>query len=270
MARRSTEGWTPWALSTGLHGLLLALLAGGVFLTRMQPPTDTALALEAVVVDAATLAALQRNVAPRTAPPLPDPPQPAPPQPVPQQSAPPAEPTPVRPVEAKQRPTPTPPKPSVSAKPAEPAKRVEPTKPVEPAKAVEATKPVERSKPAVPAVDPARVAAEAELQAALDEEERVSALRASGLAAEWSAAIRARIERAWIRPDSARPGLDCTVAVTQTPGGTVLRVAVRSCNGDEAVRQSIEDAVLRASPLPAPPDPALFERELLLRFRPDV
>jgi colicin import membrane protein len=45
---------------------------------------------------------------------------------------------------------------------------------------------------------------------------------------------------------------------------------VRSCNGDEAVRQSIEDAVLRASPLPAPPDPALFERELLLRFRPDV
>jgi len=270
MARRSTEGWTPWALSTGLHGLLLALLAGGVFLTRMQPPTDTALALEAVVVDAATLAALQRNVAPRTAPPQPDPPQPAPPQPVPQQSAPPAEPTPVRPVEAKQRPTPTPPKPSVSAKPAEPAKRVEPTKPVEPAKALEPTKPVERSKPAVPAVDPARVAAEAELQAALDEEERVAALRASGLAAEWSAAIRARIERAWIRPDSARPGLDCTVAVTQTPGGTVLRVAVRSCNGDEAVRQSIEDAVLRASPLPAPPDPALFERELLLRFRPDV
>lgn len=270
MARRATAGWIPWALSTGLHGVLLALLAGGVFLTRMQPPTDTALALEAVVVDAATLAALQRGVAPRPAPPQPALPQPAPPQPVPQQSAPPAEPTPVRPVEAKPRPTPTPPKPSVSTKPAEPAKRVEPIKPVEPAKAVEPAKPVERSKPAMPAVDPARAAAEAELQAALDEEERVASLRASGLAAQWSAAIRARIERAWIRPDSARPGLDCTVAVTQAPGGTVLRVAVRTCNGDEAVRQSIEDAVLRASPLPAPPDPALFERELLLRFRPDV
>jgi len=250
MVRRATEGWIPWALSTGLHGMLLALLAGGVFLTRMQPPTDTALALEAVVVDAATLAALQRGVAPRPAPPQPALPQPAPPQPVPQQSAPPAEPIPVRPVEAKPRPPP--PKPSVSTRPAEPVK------------------PVARSGPAVPAVDPARAAAEAELQAALDEEERVASLRASGLAAEWSAAIRARIERAWIRPDSARPGLDCTVAVTQAPGGTVLRVAVRTCNGDEAVRQSIEDAVLRASPLPAPPDPALFERELLLRFRPDV
>ena len=253
MARGATAGWSPWALSTGLHGVLLAMLAGGVVLTRMQPPTDTALALEAVVVDAATLAALQRSVVPQ---PQPVAQRPAPPPPAAQQPA--------------ADPAPTPPKPSVSAKPAEPAKRVEPAKPVEPTKAVEPAKPVERSKPAVPAVDPARAAAEAELQAALAEEERVAALRASGLAAEWSAAIRARIERAWIRPDSARPGLDCTVAVTQAPGGTVLRVAVRSCNGDEAVRQSIEDAVLRASPLPAPPDPALFERELLLRFRPDV
>ena len=253
MARGATAGWSHWALSTGLHGVLLAMLAGGVVLTRMQPPTDTALALEAVVVDAATLAALQRSVVPQ---PQPVAQRPAPPPPAAQQPA--------------ADPAPTPPKPSVSAKPAEPAKRVEPAKPVEPTKAVEPAKPVERSKPAVPAVDPARAAAEAELQAALAEEERVAALRASGLAAEWSAAIRARIERAWIRPDSARPGLDCTVAVTQAPGGTVLRVAVRSCNGDEAVRQSIEDAVLRASPLPAPPDPALFERELLLRFRPDV
>ncbi|MFM7708777.1 MAG: TonB C-terminal domain-containing protein [Gammaproteobacteria bacterium] len=250
MVRRATAGWSPWALSTGLHGVLLAMLAGGVVLTRLQPPTDTALALEAVVVDAATLAALQRSVAPRP------------------QAAPRPEPTPARPIEAGPKPqarsTPAPQKSVASTKPAQPAKTVAPAKTVEP------VKPVERSRPASPPVDPARAAAEADLQAALAEEERVAALRASGLAAQWSAAIRARIERAWIRPDSARPGLDCTVAVTQAPGGTVLRVAVRTCNGDEAVRQSIEDAVLRASPLPAPPDPALFERELLLRFRPDV
>ncbi len=244
MARRATAEWSPWALSTGLHGLLLALLAGGVVLTRMQPPTGTALAIEAVVVDAATLAALQRSIAP-----LP-------------QSAPSPEPTPVREVDATPKPKPqaqpqsTPPRPATSTTPAEPLKRVEPVKPP--------------PQPSVPAVDAARAAAEAELQAALAEEERVVALRASGLAARWSAAIRARVERAWIRPDSARPGLDCTVTVTQAAGGTVLRVAVRDCNGDEAVRQSIEDAVLRASPLPAPPDPALFERELILRFRPDV
>jgi colicin import membrane protein len=260
VARRATAEWSPWALSTGLHGLLLALLAGGVVLTRVQPPADTALAIEAVVVDAATLAALQRSIAPLPRPATPQPaPQPTPqptPQPMPPQSAPSPEPTPVREVDAKPKPQPTPSKPSASTTSAEPVKRVEPVKPP--------------PQPSVPAVDAARAAAEAELQAALAEEERVVALRASGLAAQWSAAIRARIERAWIRPDSARPGLDCTVAVTQAPGGTVLRVAVRDCNGDEAVRQSIEDAVLRASPLPAPPDPALFERELILRFRPDV
>ena len=260
MARRATAEWSPWALSTGLHGLLLALLAGGVVLTRMQPSTDTALAIEAVVVDAATLAALQRGIAPL---PRPATSQPAPTPPTPQ-STPSPDPTPVRQVDAKPKPKPKPKaqpqpmpsKPAASTAPAEPAKRAEPVKPP--------------PQPSVPAVDPARAAAEAELQAALAEEERVAALRAGGLAAQWSAAIRARIERAWIRPDTARPGLDCTVAVTQAPGGTVLRVAVLSCNGDEAVRQSIEDAVLRASPLPAPPDPALFERELILRFRPDV
>jgi hypothetical protein len=35
------------------------------------------------------------------------------------------------------------------------------------------------------------------------------------------------------------------------------------------VRQSIVSAVLRSSPLPAPPDPALFERNLAIVFEPE-
>jgi colicin import membrane protein len=57
--------------------------------------------------------------------------------------------------------------------------------------------------------------------------------------------------------------------VTQAPGGTVLRAEVKECNGDEAVRQSLEAAVFRASPLPPPPEPSLFERNIDLRFRPN-
>jgi hypothetical protein len=34
------------------------------------------------------------------------------------------------------------------------------------------------------------------------------------------------------------------------------------------VKQSIVDAAYRASPLPAPPDPNLFERNLEVNFRP--
>mgnify|MGYP000476903304 CR=1 FL=1 len=110
---------------------------------------------------------------------------------------------------------------------------------------------------------------EAELQRRLAAEERTMAARAGGLGVQWAAAIQARIQRAWIRPPSARAGLDCTVAVTQVPGGEVVAGRVLSCNGDETVRQSIEAAVYRASPLPAPPDPSLFERNLEVRFKPN-
>ena len=40
------------------------------------------------------------------------------------------------------------------------------------------------------------------------------------------------------------------------------------CNGGAVVRQSIENAVRNASPLPAPPEPRLFEREVKLVFTP--
>jgi colicin import membrane protein len=45
-------------------------------------------------------------------------------------------------------------------------------------------------------------------------------------------------------------------------------VSLGSGNGDEAVRRSIEAAVYKASPLPAPADPSVFDRNLRLEFRP--
>jgi colicin import membrane protein len=77
------------------------------------------------------------------------------------------------------------------------------------------------------------------------------------------------IQRAWIKPSSARVGVDCLVEVTQVPGGVVTGAHVTQCNGDAAVRQSIENAVYRASPLPDPPDPALFQRNFAFRFKPN-
>jgi colicin import membrane protein len=115
----------------------------------------------------------------------------------------------------------------------------------------------------------ARLAREAELNAQLAAEERLAAARASGQMAQYIAQITAKIERAWIRPPSATAGLQCEVRVTQVPGGAVTAVQVGRCNGDEAVKQSIEAAVYRASPLPQPPDPALFERNLVVTFRPE-
>ena len=115
----------------------------------------------------------------------------------------------------------------------------------------------------------ARAARESELNAQLASEERLAAARASGQMALYISQITAKIERSWTRPPSATAGLQCEVSVTQLPGGVVARVAVGRCNGDAAVRQSIEDAVYRASPLPQPSDPALFERNLVVTFRPE-
>jgi colicin import membrane protein len=86
--------------------------------------------------------------------------------------------------------------------------------------------------------------------------------------ASWIQQITARIQRAWIRPASARAGIECVLYVTQVPGGEIVNVRLGACNGDQAVRESIEAAAFRASPLPPPPDPALFERNLIINFRP--
>jgi colicin import membrane protein len=116
------------------------------------------------------------------------------------------------------------------------------------------------------AADEARrqAAAEAELQRQLQEEEGVMAARGSPEAAQYEAMIKQ-----WNRPLSARDDLRCQVEVRQTPAGVVLSVKIGSCNGDAAVRQSIETAVYNASPLPKPPNPRLFYPTITFYFDPD-
>lgn len=114
-----------------------------------------------------------------------------------------------------------------------------------------------------------RKAAQAEMDQALEDEERLLAATDSGALAEYVGLIRQKVTRNWVRPAGARAGLACEVSVTQIPGGQVTGVQIGACNGDEAVRRSIEAAVLRASPLPMPDDPALFERNLRFTFKPE-
>ena len=109
---------------------------------------------------------------------------------------------------------------------------------------------------------------ESDLARQLAQEEHREGAARSGLLEQYITEIQARIERAWNRPPSAKAGLTCTVFVSQVPGGTVTNVRLGDCNGDAAVQQSIILAVHRASPLPMPADPSLFERNLRLVFAP--
>ncbi|HWJ05011.1 MAG TPA: cell envelope integrity protein TolA [Steroidobacteraceae bacterium] len=113
-----------------------------------------------------------------------------------------------------------------------------------------------------------RAEREADLQRALASEEEGEAFARSGVVDEYRSLLTQTIERNWNRPPSARAGLKCTLYVTQAPGGTVTEVRIGECNGDEAVRESIANAVYRSSPLPAPRDPRAFQRQLVMNFEP--
>jgi colicin import membrane protein len=117
--------------------------------------------------------------------------------------------------------------------------------------------------------DQERAQREADLRSQMASEEHVNAVQSSPAKAEYLSLITARINHAWIRPPSARSGVKCLLHITQIPGGVVTNVVVAGCNGDEAVRQSAETAAYRASPLPAPSDPALFDPNIDVTFAPD-
>jgi len=74
------------------------------------------------------------------------------------------------------------------------------------------------------------------------------------------------VQNNWNRPGHARAGLSCLVAVTQLPTGVVTSARVIQCNGDDIIIRSIENAVLKASPLPTPSNPLLFLRSFQFEF----
>lgn len=78
--------------------------------------------------------------------------------------------------------------------------------------------------------------------------------------------VLARVKEYWAPPAEAPLDINCDVRVEQFPDGEVISAAVIDTCGSSAMDGSIIDAVYRASPLPMPNDPSLFDRELNFRF----
>jgi len=100
------------------------------------------------------------------------------------------------------------------------------------------------------------------------ESNRLEAMNAGELS-RYQFAIMQQLQRNWIEPATAIAGIECIVHVRQLPSGEVVGVTVGECNGDDSVRRSIEAAVYKASPLPLPSSPGLFDRNLTITFRPE-
>jgi hypothetical protein len=89
------------------------------------------------------------------------------------------------------------------------------------------------------------------------------------LLGRYAGQIDARIERAWRRSRTPVPGgiFSCRVKITQDTAGAVQEVALERCNREPHWQLSLVQAIERASPLPAPPDPKVFTRVLRMNFR---
>jgi colicin import membrane protein len=253
------------ALSVLLHAALLGALVYGWWLFRRPPRPAPTLAIEARIVDARSVrGALQPT--PQPAPPPEAPPEPVgPPQPTAEELAQREQQRQQEQAAAEQQQRAAE-QAAAEAAAAEAARRAAAER-----KAREEAEAQKRAAEEQQRQADAKEQAQREedLQRSLAAEEQARKARAGPALASWQSQIAAKINRAWLRPPTARPGIECMLNVTQVPGGEVTEVSIGECNGDQAVRESIEAAVYRASPLPPPPDPALFDRHLRIDFKPD-
>ncbi|GLQ96666.1 cell envelope integrity protein TolA [Dyella mobilis] len=90
----------------------------------------------------------------------------------------------------------------------------------------------------------------------------------SDLLSQYAAAIQNAVTQNWTRPDNM-PSVPCTVHIVQLPGGNVMSAkVVGNCPYDDAGRRSVENAVLRAQPLPYKGFEKVFRREIDFTFTP--
>jgi colicin import membrane protein len=90
----------------------------------------------------------------------------------------------------------------------------------------------------------------------------------STLLSQYLAAVQNAVTQNWIRPDNM-PNAPCVVHIVQIPGGNVLSAkASPNCPYDAAGKKSVEDAVLRAQPLPYKGFESVFHRDIDFTFIP--
>jgi colicin import membrane protein len=92
----------------------------------------------------------------------------------------------------------------------------------------------------------------------------------SRLLDDYKGRIKAKIQGYIVLPPDIPGNPEAQFDVVLLPSGEVLSVKLKKSSGHAAYDQAVERAILKAQPLPLPPEPALFAnfRNLELRFRP--
>lgn len=108
-------------------------------------------------------------------------------------------------------------------------------------------------------------------QAEREQAERAERAAATGrMVDEYIGKISAKIRSRIVMPPGVPDDIRAEFAVTVLPGGSVLNPRLLKSSGNAAYDDAVERAIIKAQPLPLPPDAALFNkfREMKLGFRP--
>jgi colicin import membrane protein len=112
----------------------------------------------------------------------------------------------------------------------------------------------------------------AEKQALADRLAKEQAAAQSRVHDEYIRQISNKIRRYIVEPPNLEGNPQVEFDVRLLPGGEVLEASLRvkRSSGNPAYDQAVERAILKASPLPLPPDPSMFNqfRDLNLKIRP--
>lgn len=86
--------------------------------------------------------------------------------------------------------------------------------------------------------------------------------------ASYTGLIAGKVRGKLHRPPDVAGNPEAVFDVVQLPSGEVLSAKLKKSSGNKLLDDAIERAIYAASPLPLPPRPDLFSRELELRFKP--
>lgn len=71
----------------------------------------------------------------------------------------------------------------------------------------------------------------------------------------------------WIKPFHSKTGWNCELEIHQDKNGRVKNIKNINCNPNNIeLRNSVQKAVMQASPLPLPKDPRLFDKTVIFKF----
>lgn len=233
----SSQRMASGALALGLHAIILAVLVFSLHFQKQPEP----------VVNMVDLWATLPTSQPASIPP-------PPPAPVVKENPPPKP-------EPEVKPPPTLPKPDIALK-AEKEKAEKEKKQQEQKKQEEQKRQQE--------IEQAQIQREKAEDAQRQAQAAAAAAQAS-LVAQYKAAIMKKVRQYIIMPPDTPPGIEARFDVMVLPGGEVGDKHLGKSSGNALYDQAVERAIIKAQPLPLPPDPALAAqfRNLNLTFRPN-